>query len=83
MAGQGNIKGNVPVEEYVSISEDFAIGADKNGYAVFKDPVKALDKLMELYSDGINLIQKSLRWIFGYILFGSVRRCFGCDFKIN
>ena len=59
MAGQGNIKGNVPVEEYISISEDFAIGADKNGYAVFKDPVKALDKLMELYSDGINLIQKS------------------------
>ena len=39
-AGQGNIKGNVPVEEYISISEDFAIGADKNGYAVFKDPVK-------------------------------------------
>ena len=36
MAGQGNIKGNVPVEEYISISEDFAIGADKNGYAVFK-----------------------------------------------
>ena len=59
VAGQGNIKGNVPVEEYISISEDFAIGADKNGYAVFKDPVKALDKLMELYSDGINLIQKS------------------------
>ena len=59
VAGQGNIKGNVPVEEYISISKDFAIGADKNGYAVFKDPVKALDKLMELYSDGINLIQKS------------------------
>jgi len=57
VAGQGNIKGNVPVEEYISISEDFAIGADKDGYAVFKDPEKALSTLLELYSDGINLIQ--------------------------
>lgn len=57
IAGQGNIKGNVPVEEYISISEDFAIGADKDGYAVFKDPEKALATLLELYSDGINLIQ--------------------------
>ena len=57
MVGQGNIKGNVPVEEYTSISEDFAIGADKDGYAVFKDPEKALSTLIELYSDGINLIQ--------------------------
>ena len=57
VVGQGNIKGNVPVEEYTSISEDFAIGANKDGYAVFKDPEKALAKLMELYADGINLIQ--------------------------
>lgn len=57
VAGQGNIKGNVPVEEYISISEDFAIGADKDGYAVFKNPEKALATLLELYSDGINLIQ--------------------------
>lgn len=57
IAGQGNIKGNVPVEEYISISEDFAIGADKDGYAVFKNPEKALATLLELYSDGINLIQ--------------------------
>ena len=57
MVGQGNIKGSVPIEEYTSISEDFAIGADKDGYAVFKDPEKALAKLLELYSDGITLIQ--------------------------
>ena len=57
VAGQGNIKGNVSVEEYISISEDFAIGAAKDGYAVFKDPEKAWDKLLELYSDGITLIQ--------------------------
>ncbi len=57
VAGQANIKGNVPVEEYISISEDFAIGANKDGYAVFKDPEKALAKLLVLYSDGIALIQ--------------------------
>lgn len=57
VVGQGNIKGSVSVDEYTSISEDFAIGADKDGYAVFKDPEKALAKLLELYSDGINLIQ--------------------------
>ena len=57
VVGQGNIKGSVPVDEYISISEDFAIGADKDGYAVFKDPEKALSTLLELYSDGINLIQ--------------------------
>lgn len=55
--GQGNIKGKVPIEEYTAISEDFAIGADKDGYAVFKDPEKALAMLLELYSDGIDLIQ--------------------------
>lgn len=57
VAGQDNIKGNVPVEEYIAISEDFAIGANKDGYAVFKNPEKALAKLLELYSDGITLIQ--------------------------
>lgn len=57
VAGQGDIKGNVPVEEYIAISEDFAIGANKDGYAVFKYPEKAFSKLLELYSDGITLIQ--------------------------
>lgn len=57
VVGQGNIKGSISVDEYTSISEDFAIGADKDGYAVFKDPEKALAKLLELYSDGIKLIQ--------------------------
>ena len=57
VAGQGNIKGDVAVEKFTSISEDFAIGANEDGYAVFKAPEKAFDKLLELYSDGIALIQ--------------------------
>ena len=56
--GKGNIKGSVDIEKYVTISKDFEIGANKDGYAVFKNPEKAFDKLFELYADGIKLIQK-------------------------
>lgn len=55
--GQGNIKGDVNKAGFEAISEDFAIGADKNGMAVFKDPQKAFDTFTELYADGIALIQ--------------------------
>ena len=56
-AGRDGIKGNVSVEELTSISEDFSVGADKDGYAVFKDPKKAFTKLSELYSDATTLIK--------------------------
>ena len=58
VVGKGNIKGSVDIEKYVTISKDFEIGANKDGYAVFKIPEKAFDKLFELYADGIKLIQK-------------------------
>ena len=38
--------------------EEFAIGADENGKAVFKDPQKAFEALGD-YSDGINWIRMS------------------------
>lgn len=38
----GNIKGNADVEMYLKIELRFAIGADKNGMAVFKDPQKLI-----------------------------------------
>ena len=57
VSGQGNIKGDVNKAGFEAISEDFAIGADKNGMAVFKDPQKAFDTFTELYADGIALIQ--------------------------
>ena len=34
-AGTKEIKGNVNVSKFTDISEDFAIGANSNGYAVF------------------------------------------------
>jgi len=57
--GTGNILGSVDKEKYENISEDFAIGADKYGRAVFKNPYKAFDTFVVLYKDGIELIRDS------------------------
>lgn len=56
--GAEGILGTVDKEKYESISEDFAIGADKYGRAVFKDPYKAFSTFTALYADGIALIQE-------------------------
>lgn len=58
VVGEGNIKGNVDVNLFESKSSDFLIGANKNGYAVFKNPSKAFKRLKMDYSKGLNLIQK-------------------------
>ena len=50
------IIGNVDTEKYLNVSPDFAIGADRRGMAVFKDPHKAFQTLTELYMDGIRAI---------------------------
>ena len=57
VAGQGNIKGDVNTEDFYERDERFAIGATKDGYAVFKSPEDAYDALLESYSDGLKLIQ--------------------------
>ena len=49
VAGQGNIRGNVNVEDYYERDARFAIGAGEDGYAVFKDPDKAYAALREHY----------------------------------
>ena len=48
---------NVKVLDFLDHGEEFAIGADENGKAVFKDPQKAFEALVRDYSDGINLIR--------------------------
>lgn len=58
VAGQGNIKGDVDVDDFYSRDARFEIGASEEGYAVFKDPEKAFEALVENYSDGIALIEK-------------------------
>lgn len=57
VAGKPGFRGNVDVQQYVSIDPNFDIGANKYGYPVFKEPEKALDALKELYPDAIALIQ--------------------------
>ena len=56
--GVEGIIGRVDKEKYESISEDFAIGADQYGRAVFKTPHKAFDTFIVLFADGIALIQE-------------------------
>ena len=55
--GQAGAMGNVNVQEYISIHENFSIGANRYGFAVFKEPEKALNTLKELYPNIIALIQ--------------------------
>ena len=53
-----NIKGNVDINKFGKINIDFDIGANKYGYAVFKNPSKAFKQLKKEYSKGIEIIQK-------------------------
>ena len=55
---KGNIKGNVNTEVLLDANEDFEVGANMYGYAVYKNPVKAFATLRSEYKDGIKLIQK-------------------------
>lgn len=73
VAGRGH--GNVKVQEFLDHGEEFAIGADENGKAVFKNPQKAYEALVRDYSDGINLIQEE------YKLGPISNRCYE-DYKI-
>ena len=59
--GKGNIKGGVDILYLTSKSKDFDIGANKYGYAVFKDPDKAFKTLKQKYKKGIKLIQKEFK----------------------
>ena len=57
VTGKDNIKGDVDVEKFEDVSEDFEIGANELGYAVFKNPDKAMSTLKEKYLSAINLIK--------------------------
>lgn len=57
VVGDSNIKGNINTKTYTDISDDFEIGANEDGYPVFKDPHQALDTLKVLYEDILNKIK--------------------------
>lgn len=54
--GTDGIIGNVDTEKYTRISADFAIGADRRGMAVFKNPHRAFKTFKTLYADAIELV---------------------------
>lgn len=55
--GEENIKGEVNKKYFEDISPDFAIGANKYGYAVFKDPKKAFKTMKEKYKKVLKIIK--------------------------
>lgn len=61
IAGTGNIKGDVDVEFWEALGPQFAIGANEEGYAVFKDPQAALQKIYDDYGDGIKELKKTVK----------------------
>jgi len=56
--GKDDLKGEVNYDYFESKSIDFEIGANKYGYAVFKNPDKALERLKKDYNKGLKAIQK-------------------------
>ncbi len=58
LPGSSNIKGNVDTAYFADKSPDFEIGANRYGYAVFKNPAAAYARLVEDFKTGIDLIQE-------------------------
>ena len=54
VVGTNNIKGDINI----SSIKELEIGANSDGYAVFKNPRKALKYKKRTYKDGIEIIQK-------------------------
>ena len=61
IAGTGNIKGNVDTKYFTDKSADFKIGANRYGFAVFKNPDAAFAKFETNYKAGIELIRKEFK----------------------
>ena len=79
--GQGNIRGAVDKAKYLAFSEDFAIGADAEGYAVFKDPYKALRALSREY--GSTLGKLRLQNLLPPLGYGNYKRYYEASARSN
>lgn len=64
--GQSGSIGSVDVEKFTKMDSRFAIGANEEGYAVFKDPQAAFEAVQEKCPDGIALIRKECKENDGY-----------------
>lgn len=62
--GGENMKGTVDPEEWAAFGPEFEIGANRQGYAVFKDPRAAMDKVCRDYKIGIwHLKRYNFAWL--------------------
>lgn len=77
--GNDGIKGEVCKECYLNINKNYDIGANKNGYAVFKNPEKAFNQLKKDNKKGLKLISKEFFLLplskFNYEKYGN----YGCQ----
>jgi hypothetical protein len=79
--GQGNIRGAVDTAKYLAVSQDFAIGASADGYAVFKDPYKALRALSREFGSTLRKLRvQNLLPPLGY---GNYRRYLTASARAN
>ena len=53
IVGSGNCRGQVDTARFLAVDDAFAIGADEDGMAVFKNPARALRALRTHYGEGI------------------------------
>lgn len=56
--GENGCRGDVDIAAFLAVDPAFEIGADADGYAVFKDPDGAFDALCEQYADALARIRK-------------------------
>ena len=77
--GAKNNKGEVCKECYLRINKNYDIGANKYGYAVFKNPKKAFNQLKKDNKKGLKLISKEFSLLplskFNYEKYGN----YGCQ----
>lgn len=57
--GAPGIQGSVDKAAFESLSESYAIGTDRNGRAVFKDPFAAFDTMTTQCADGLALMRET------------------------
>ena len=59
LPGTGNIKGSVDTAYFESLGQDFEIGANRDGYAVFKKPRAVMIAIHRDYKPGLSVMMEN------------------------
>lgn len=57
VAGEADIRGSVDPQAWLNLGTDYAIGANREGSAVFRDPAAAMSALKAEYADALEAIR--------------------------